>query len=87
MSNSKKCAICDDHFTIQLKKAKEYVAAGGKIEAIQSKYKMTDEQRYEDNLIFNTKYIIRDKLSLKQILDLQSFIKDIVEDKIENRWT
>ena len=30
---------------IQLKKAKEYVAAGGKIEAIQSKYKMTDEQR------------------------------------------
>lgn len=49
--------------------------------------KYSDEQRYEDNLIFNTKYIIRDKLSLKQILDLQSFIKDIVEDKIENRWT
>jgi len=29
----------------QLKKAKEYVAAGGKIEAIESKYKITDEQR------------------------------------------
>jgi len=29
----------------QLKKAKEYVAAGGKIEAIESKYKLTDEQR------------------------------------------
>jgi hypothetical protein len=29
----------------QLAKAKEYVAAGGKIEAIESKYKMTDEQR------------------------------------------
>ena len=29
----------------QLKKAKEYVTAGGKIEAIESKYKITDEQR------------------------------------------
>ena len=29
----------------QLAKAKEYVAAGGKIEAIETKYKMTDEQR------------------------------------------
>jgi hypothetical protein len=29
----------------QLIKAKEYVAAGGKIEAIESKYKLTDEQR------------------------------------------
>jgi len=29
----------------QLNKAKEYVAAGGKIEAIESKYKITDEQR------------------------------------------
>jgi hypothetical protein len=31
--------------TEQLNKAKEYVAAGGKIEAIESKYKITDEQR------------------------------------------
>ena len=30
---------------VQLKKAKEYVAAGGKVEAIESKYKITDEQR------------------------------------------
>ena len=29
----------------QLAKAKEYVAAGGKIEAIESKYKITNEQR------------------------------------------
>jgi len=29
----------------QLTKAKEYVAAGGKIEAIESKYKLTNEQR------------------------------------------
>ena len=29
----------------QLVKAKEYVSAGGKIEAIESKYKLTDEQR------------------------------------------
>ena len=29
----------------QLKKAKEYVAAGGSITAIESKYKITDEQR------------------------------------------
>ena len=29
----------------QLKKAKEYIASGGKIEAIESKYKITDEQR------------------------------------------
>ena len=29
----------------QLTKAKEYVAAGGSIEAIESKYKLTDEQR------------------------------------------
>ena len=29
----------------QLTKAKEYVTAGGKIEAIESKYKITDEQR------------------------------------------
>ena len=48
--------------------------------------KYSDEQRYEI-IIANAKYIIRDKLSLKQILDLQSFIKDIVEGKIENRWT
>ena len=31
--------------TDQLKKAKEYVAAGGSITAIESKYKITDEQR------------------------------------------
>ena len=29
----------------QLKKAKEYVAAGGSITAIETKYKLTDEQR------------------------------------------
>ena len=29
----------------QMKKAKEYITAGGKIEAIESKYKLTDEQR------------------------------------------
>ena len=29
----------------QLVKAKEYIAAGGKIKAIESKYKLTDEQR------------------------------------------
>ena len=29
----------------QLEKAKEYITAGGKIEAIESKYKLTDEQR------------------------------------------
>jgi hypothetical protein len=29
----------------QLKKAKEYIAAGGSITAIESKYKITDEQR------------------------------------------
>ena len=31
--------------TAQLKKAKEYIAAGGSITAIESKYKITDEQR------------------------------------------
>jgi len=31
--------------TPQLKKAKEYIAAGGSITAIESKYKITDEQR------------------------------------------
>ena len=29
----------------QQQKAREYIAAGGKIEAIESKYKITDEQR------------------------------------------
>ena len=29
----------------QLKKAKEYIAAGGNVEAIETKYKLTDEQR------------------------------------------
>ena len=29
----------------QMKKAKEYIAAGGNIKAIESKYKLTDEQR------------------------------------------
>jgi hypothetical protein len=29
----------------QMKKAKEYIAAGGNIEAIETKYKLTDEQR------------------------------------------
>ena len=29
----------------QLKKAKEYITAGGSITAIESKYKITDEQR------------------------------------------
>ena len=31
--------------TDQLKKAKEYVAAGGSIDAIESKYKLTNEQK------------------------------------------
>ena len=31
--------------TEQLKKAKEYIAAGGSIDAIETKYKLTDEQR------------------------------------------
>ncbi len=29
----------------QMAKAVEYVAAGGKVDAIESKYKLTDEQR------------------------------------------
>ena len=29
----------------QMKKAKEYMAAGGNIDAIETKYKLTDEQR------------------------------------------
>jgi hypothetical protein len=29
----------------QLSKAKEYVAAGGTVDAIENKYKLTDEQR------------------------------------------
>ena len=29
----------------QMKKAKEYIAAGGNIDAIETKYKLTDEQR------------------------------------------
>ena len=28
-----------------MKKAKEYIAAGGNIDAIETKYKLTDEQR------------------------------------------
>ena len=31
--------------TEQLKKAKEYIAAGGSIDAIESKYKLTNEQK------------------------------------------
>ena len=31
--------------TRQLKKAKDYVAAGGSIDAIETKYKLTNEQK------------------------------------------
>ena len=48
--------------------------------------KYSDKQRYEDNLIFNTKYLIRDVWTMKQLLELQELIEDIIEDKLEGGY-
>jgi|9_EtaG_2_1085328.scaffolds.fasta_scaffold96658_2 hypothetical protein len=48
--------------------------------------KYSDKQRYEDNLIFNTKYLIRDVWTMEQLLELQELIEDIIEDKLEGGY-
>ena len=41
----------------------------------------SDKQRYESNLFFNIKYLIRDVFTYSQIKELVSFAQDILEDK------
>ena len=49
----------------------------------------SDKQRYESNLFFNIKYLIRDVFTYSQIKELVSFAQDILEDKKDGGydWT
>ena len=42
---------------------------------------ISDKQRYESNLFFNIKYLIRDVFTYSQIKELVLFAQDILEDK------
>lgn len=41
----------------------------------------TDEQQYRANLIFNTKYLIRDVFNSEELQGLQGFIHDAIDNK------
>ena len=47
---------------------------------------MTDKEIYNKNLISNTKYLVRDVWTMKQLLELQEFIEDVIEDKLEGGY-
>ena len=47
---------------------------------------MNDKDIYNKNLISNTKYLIRDVWTTQQLLELQEFIEDIIEDKLEGGY-
>lgn len=44
---------------------------------------MTDEEQYEDNTFFNTKYWIRDVWKLNRLYELRDFLNEIIKDKEE----
>ena len=44
--------------------------------------KQTDKEQYIENNIFNIKYIIRDELTYKQLLDVRDFLTEIIDEKV-----
>lgn len=42
---------------------------------------MTDQQRYEDNIIFNINYYARDILSIKQLKRLKKYIDELIDER------
>ena len=49
--------------------------------------KQTDQEQYIENNIFNIKYIIRDELTYKQLLDIRDFLTEIIDEKVSNGYT
>jgi len=47
---------------------------------------ISDKQRYESHLFFNTKYLIRDVFTYSQIKELVLFAQDILEDKEDGNY-
>ena len=45
--------------------------------------RVSDKQRYNNNLMFNTKYLIRDVFYLEQLKELQADINQAIMDKEE----
>ena len=43
--------------------------------------KQTDEEQYIENNIFNIKYIIRDELTHKDIIQIKKFIDNQIEER------
>tara|TARA_B100000085_G_C18377971_1_gene445150 strand:+ start:285 stop:425 length:141 start_codon:yes stop_codon:yes gene_type:complete len=40
---------------------------------------MTDKKQYRENLIFNTKYLIRDFFNSEELNNIKEFIDEIIE--------
>tara|TARA_Y100000033_G_C2683815_1_gene80370 strand:+ start:57 stop:197 length:141 start_codon:yes stop_codon:yes gene_type:complete len=40
---------------------------------------MTDKKQYRENLIFNTKYLIRDFFNSEEFNNIKEFIDEIIE--------
>ena len=40
---------------------------------------MTDKKQYRENLIFNTKYLIRDIFNPEELNNIKEFIDEIIE--------
>jgi hypothetical protein len=49
--------------------------------------KQTDQEQYIENNIFNIKYIIRDELTYKQLLDIRDFLTEIIDEKVMDGYT
>ena len=49
--------------------------------------KQTDQEKYSENNIFIIKYIIRDELTYKQLLDIRDFLTEIIDEKVSNGYT
>ena len=45
------------------------------------KVKKTDQEQYIENNIFNIKYLIRDVLTYKQLLELKYFLNETIEEQ------
>lgn len=48
-----------------------------------TKKTISDKDRYNNNLMFNTKYLIRDVFYLEQLKELQADINQAIMDKEE----
>jgi len=46
----------------------------------------TDREQYRENLIYNTKYLIRDIFSTDELKELKVFLDDMIKDREEGEW-